>query len=182
VEIAERIAAGQIVALCRGRFEWGPRALGQRSLLASPRGADMRERINRVIKRREPFRPFAPAVLAARAGELFAGAPNDMTPFMTTVCPVSAERRDALAAVTHVDGTARVQTVDEAGAPELAALLDAVGRCTGAPVVLNTSLNSAGEPIVAGPVEALAFFLAHPVDAMVLGDALITRRRGEAAP
>jgi carbamoyltransferase len=176
-QIAERLAAGQIVALCRGRFEWGPRALGQRSLLAAPRDAAMRDRLNRIIKRREPFRPFAPAVLAARAGDYFSDALNDMTPFMTTVCSVRAERAAALGAVTHVDGTARVQTVDARHAPDLASLLDAVEARTGAPIVLNTSLNGPGEPIVAGPEEALAFFLAHPVDAMVIGDALLTRQR-----
>jgi carbamoyltransferase len=172
---AARIAAGKVVALCRGRFEFGPRALGQRSLLADATRAESRERLNRVIKQREPFRPFAPAISAAAAPAFFAGAPNDMTPFMTTVCRTEPARAAALPAVVHVDGTARVQTVTAPSAPELAPILAAVERETGIPVVLNTSLNGAGEPIVAGPVEALAFFLQHPVDALVVGDTLIER-------
>ena len=172
---AARIAAGKVVALCRGRFECGPRALGQRSLLADATRAESRERLNRVIKQREPFRPFAPSVTAAAAPAFFAGAPNDMTPFMTTVCRTDPERAAALPAVVHVDGTARVQTVTALSAPELDPILTALGRETGVPVVLNTSLNGAGEPIVAGPVEALAFFLQHPVDALVIGDTLIER-------
>ena len=172
-EVATRIAAGQLVAFCQGRFEWGPRALGQRSLLAAPSSPATRDRINRVVKRREPFRPFAPAVLADRAGELFADAPSDLTPFMTTVCPVRAERAAALGAVTHVDGTARVQTVAAGGA--LHAVLDAVGDATGVPVVLNTSLNGPGEPIVAAATEAVAFLVAHPIDALIVEDLLLTR-------
>jgi carbamoyltransferase len=173
--VAQRIAAGQVVAVCRGRFEWGPRALGQRSLLADARRAESRERLNRVVKQREPFRPFAPAVAAAAAPAMFEGTPNDMTPFMTTVARVAPAHAAALPAVVHVDGTARVQTVTAGGAPDLSAILEAVGRETGAPLVLNTSLNGAGEPIVAGPVDALAFFLQHPVDAMLIGDALLER-------
>ncbi|HLK88875.1 MAG TPA: carbamoyltransferase N-terminal domain-containing protein [Polyangia bacterium] len=173
--VAQRIAAGQVVAVCRGRFEWGPRSLGQRSLLADPGRAESRERLNRVVKQREPFRPFAPAVAAAAAAATFAGTPNDMTPFMTTVARVAPARAAALPAVIHVDGTARVQTVTADGAPDLSTILEAVGRETGDPIVLNTSLNGAGEPIVAGPVDALAFFLQHPVDAMLIGDALLER-------
>jgi carbamoyltransferase len=173
--VAERIAAGQVVAVCRGRFEWGPRALGQRSLLADARRAESRERLNRVVKQREPFRPFAPAVAAGAAPATFEGTPNDMTPFMTTVARVAPARAAALPAVVHVDGTARVQTVTAEGAPDLASILEAVARESGEPVVLNTSLNGAGEPIVEGPVDALAFFLQHPVDAMLIGDALLER-------
>src|SRR5579871_1700520 len=173
--VAQRIAAGQVVAVCRGRFEWGPRSLGQRSLLADPGRAESRERLNRVVKQREPFRPFAPAVAAAAAAATFAGTPNDMTPFMTTVARVAPARAAALPAVIHVDGTACVQTVTADGAPDLSTILEAVGRETGDPIVLNTSLNGAGEPIVAGPVDALAFFLQHPVDAMLIGDALLER-------
>ncbi len=173
--VAARIAAGKVVALCRGRFEWGPRALGQRSLLADATSPASRERLNRVIKQREPFRPFAPSVSAAAAATLFEDAPSDMTPFMTTVCRARPDRAAALPAVVHVDGTARAQTVTVEAAPDLASILAAVERECGVPAVLNTSLNGAGEPIVAGPVEALAFFLQHPVDALVVGDALIER-------
>lgn len=173
--VAEQLARGRIVAVCAGRFEWGPRALGQRSLLALPNDAAVRERLNRVIKRREPFRPFAPAVLLDRAAELFEDAPNDMTAFMTTVCPVREAAQGRLAAVTHVDGTARLQTVTEASSPFLAAVLAAVAKMTDTPVVLNTSLNGPGEPIVASATDALGFFTAHPVDTMVVGDLLFER-------
>ena len=135
----------------------------------------MRERLNRVIKRREPFRPFAPAVHAERASDYFDEAPNDMTPFMTTVCPVRADARQGLRAVTHIDGTARVQTVTSESAPFLASVLAEVGKRAGAPVVLNTSLNGPGEPIVASATDALAFFTAHPADAMLIGDLLLQR-------
>src|SRR5262249_39776462 len=167
-EAAALVAAGKITAWCQGRFEWGPRALGQRSILADPRDPESRERLNRAIKRREPFRPFAPAVLIEHANEYFVGAPNDMTPFMTTVCPIRDRHRDALAAVRHVDGTARVQTVD-AGA--LRPVLEALE----VPIVLNTSLNGAGEPIIASELDALAFVLGHPIDAAVIGDLVVTK-------
>ncbi|HWO25727.1 MAG TPA: carbamoyltransferase N-terminal domain-containing protein [Kofleriaceae bacterium] len=174
-DTAELIARGQIVAFCAGRFEWGPRALGQRSILADARDPDSRERLNRAIKRREPFRPFAPAVLAADAAQYFVAAPNAMTPFMTTTCPIRDEHAGALAAVRHVDGSARVQTVTAAAAPALHAVLGAFAERTGVPIVLNTSFNGAGEPIIASEVDALAFFLGHPIDALVVEDLLITR-------
>lgn len=174
-QAASLIARGKVVALARGRFEWGPRALGQRSILAAPRDAAMGERINRVVKHREPFRPFAPAVLADRAGEWFAGHDHDMSRFMTTVGTVHPERRGALGAVTHVDGSARVQTVSATAAPDLHGILTRLDALTGMPVVLNTSLNGNGEPIVASEVDAVSFFVSHPVDAMVLGDVLLHR-------
>jgi carbamoyltransferase len=175
--IAEHLERGHIVAVCEGRFEWGPRALGQRSLLALPNDPAVRDRLNRVIKRREPFRPFAPAVLEDRAAELFEEAPNDMTPFMTTVCPVREDARAKLAAVTHVDFTARLQTVSASSAPFLADVLAAVTKMTHTPVVLNTSLNGPGEPIVASATDALGFFTSHPVDVMVIGDLVLERER-----
>jgi carbamoyltransferase len=178
--VAEHLDRKRIVAVCAGRFEWGPRALGQRSLLALPSDPSVRERLNRVIKRREPFRPFAPAVCSARATELFDDAPNDMTPFMTTVCPVREAARDRLAAVTHVDGTARLQTVTPESAAFLDAVLAYVTKMTDTPVVLNTSLNGPGEPIVASATDALAFFTAHPVDVLVMGDLVLERDRGSA--
>ena len=174
-DVAALLDRGQLVGLCAGRGEWGPRALGQRSLLASPRDAATRDRLNHVVKRREPFRPFAPAVLAERAAEYFDDAPNDLTPFMTTVCGVRAAAAPSLGAVTHVDGTARLQTVTAAAAPALHAVLTAAARTSGLPVVLNTSLNGPGEPIVLGPGDALAFLLAHPIDALVVEDLVITR-------
>jgi carbamoyltransferase len=172
---ARLLAEDRVVAHARGRFEWGPRALGQRSLLARPRDRDIRERLNRLIKQREPFRPFAPAVLSERTSEYFADDPDDMTPFMTTVAPVRPERADRLAAVTHEDGTARLQTVEAARAPELHAVLTALTALGEDPIALNTSLNGAGEPIVASSEDALAFLLRHNVDALILEDLLIER-------
>lgn len=174
---ARLIAEDRIVAHARGRFEWGPRALGQRSLLACPRDRATRERLNRLIKQREPFRPFAPAILSERTGEYFAAEADDMSPFMTTVAPVLAGRRECLAAVTHEDGSARLQTVEAARAPELHALLTALAAASEDPIALNTSLNGPGEPIVASSEDALGFFLRHGVDALILEDLLIERPR-----
>jgi carbamoyltransferase len=175
--VAERLARNEIVAVCTGRFEWGPRALGQRSILARAEDADVRERLNRVIKRREPFRPFAPAVREVNAARYFADAPNAMTPFMTSVSHVHQSQQSALAAVTHVDGTARVQTVSSASAPLLYDILGALADRTGADVVLNTSLNGVNEPICSRATDAVAFFVAHPLDAMLIGDILLQREK-----
>jgi len=176
---AELLLAGGIVAFAEGRCELGPRALGQRSILALPERRAVRDRLNRAVKRREPFRPFAPAALAERAGAWFEGAPDDMTPFMTTVSTVRPEARASLAAVTHVDGTARLQTVTRASAPALFHVLGALEGKGARPVVLNTSLNGPGEPIALGAADAVAFFAAHPVDALVAGDVVLRRRKGE---
>ncbi len=174
--VAKLVSEDKIVAFARGRFEWGPRALGQRSILASPRKVATKDRLNRAIKRREPFRPFAPAVLEARSTAFFEEPPNDMTPFMTTVSRVRDEAQDALGAVTHVDGTARLQTVSASSSPELYSILSALESRGEAPIVLNTSLNGPGQPIVASATDALAFFASHSVDALVVGGSLVTRR------
>jgi carbamoyltransferase len=171
-ELAVRIAAGSIVGLASGRMEFGPRALGQRSILADPREAATRDRLNRAIKKREPFRPFAPAVLADVARRFFDRVDPDMAPFMTTVSQVKANA--GLGAVTHVDGTARVQTVDRDQATALAAVLRALDT-RGLPVVLNTSLNGPGEPICASEIDVLAFFEAHPIDGLTVEDLWIER-------
>lgn len=173
---AQLIAEDKIVAMARGRYEWGPRALGQRSILAAPREAAMRDRLNSVVKKREPFRPFAPAVVAERAGEWFSEHDNDMTPYMTTIAQVDPERAPDLGAVTHVDGTARLQTVTAESAPDFHRLIHLVDQATGAPIVLNTSLNGNGEPIAASESDAIGFFMSHAVDAMVVEDVLITRK------
>lgn len=168
-EAAARIARGEVVAFVSGRFEWGPRALGHRSLLADPARAASRERLNAVVKRRELFRPFAPAVAAASCEAWFEGPPDAMTPYMTTVRRV---RSDGLPAVTHVDRTARVQTVEDG---PLAGVLRALDARTRVPVVLNTSLNGKGEPIVASGADALSFFTTHDIDALIVEDRLICR-------
>ncbi|MEZ4360576.1 MAG: carbamoyltransferase N-terminal domain-containing protein [Kofleriaceae bacterium] len=173
-EIAARLDDGELLGFCQGRFEWGPRALGMRSILASPRDPEVREKLNRAVKRREPFRPFAPAVLEREAAKSFADAPSDLTPFMTTVCAVRPEAT-GLGAVTHVDGTARVQTVTTASSPALHDVLVALGERCGQPIALNTSLNGAGEPICARELDALAFLVSHPIDGVVFEDVLVTR-------
>lgn len=168
-DAAERLAQGAIVAWVRGRSEWGPRALGRRSLLTRADDVTLRDVLNRRIKGREPFRPFAPAVRERDAGALFEGAPNDMTPFMTTVCRV---RGDSLPGVTHVDGTARVQTVRADG--PLDGLLRAM-EAHGQRALLNTSLNAAGEPLAAEVTDALDFFVRRKPDALYVEDVRITR-------
>lgn len=172
---AQLICAQKVVALARGRCEWGPRALGNRSILAAPENAEMRDKINRVVKKREPFRPFAPAVLKAHADSWFSGCDNHMSPFMTTIGRVRADRLGSLNAVTHIDGTARAQTVDAISSPTLTEILTEVERRTGVPIVVNTSLNGNGEPIACSEVDVLAFFLSHPVDALIAGDVLLSR-------
>ena len=172
-DVAALLAKGEVVAFVQGRFEWGPRALGHRSLLALPTPLAVKERLNRVIKRREPFRPFAPAVLKGDASRFFGPFAPRLAPFMVTVADVRDDAKSALDAVTHVDGTARVQTVHPS--TPFGAVIDAVGRKTGTPVVLNTSLNGKSEPIVASVADAFAFFLGHSADALVVEDVLIRK-------
>ena len=148
-----------------GRAEFGPRALGHRSILADPRAKDTAERVNTAIKRREPFRPFAPAVLAEAADEWFLG---QATPYMTTLSRVRPERAAQIPGVTHVDGTARVQAVSQGESPAFHALIAAFGALTGVPVVLNTSFNLKGEPIVCSPDEAIHDLTHANLDAVYL--------------
>lgn len=164
---AAAIAEGKLVAVARGPLEFGPRALGHRSLLAPPGPRSVRERLNRVVKEREPFRPFAPVVRARDWDRFFLGPASDCSPLMTTVARLCTPGDPALAAIAHVDGTARAQTVESGF---LAEVLDALEQRGALPMLLNTSLNGRGEPICAGPEDALAFFRAHPVDLLVLGD------------
>ncbi|MDX1503286.1 MAG: carbamoyltransferase N-terminal domain-containing protein [Thermoanaerobaculia bacterium] len=165
-EVARRLDHGEIVGWFTGRMELGPRALGQRSILADPRRAESRERLNREIKRREPFRPFAPAILEEAAAEVVeTPAPS---PHMLRSHPVRAERREELPAVTHVDGSARPQTVTARRTPRLAGLLGAWRRRTGCPALLNTSFNARGEPIVCTPTDALFALAGTGLDALVL--------------
>jgi carbamoyltransferase len=170
---AEIIANNGIVAWFQGRAEYGPRALGHRSLLAHPAREDNTERLND-IKGREQFRPVAPMVLANRAPEIFARGPIP-SPYMLFVHDVAPEWHDRLRAVTHVDGTARIQTVDEADDPLTAKMLTSFDEITGIPVVVNTSLNTAGRPMVDSPRDALELFGSAPVDALAIGPYLVRR-------
>jgi carbamoyltransferase len=173
VAAAKIIAANGIVAWFQGRAEYGPRALGHRSLLAHPEHADNVDRLND-IKGREQFRPVAPMVLGQRAAEIFSRGPLP-SPYMLFVHDVAAHWRDRLRAVTHVDGTARIQTVDGRDDERMAALLRAFERLTGIPVVVNTSLNTAGRPMVDSPRDALELFGSTPIDALAIGPYLVCR-------
>ncbi len=169
--VAERLARRQIVGWFHGALELGPRALGGRSLLANPQDPEARPRLNRLIKRREEFRPFAPSVLAEHAAEHF--DLDHPSPFMLETCRVTSPL--ALPAVTHVDGSARPQTVDPRDAPRFAALLHEMGRRTGCPILVNTSFNTRGEPIVCSPIDALIATARSGIDALVLEDFLVDR-------
>ncbi|MEA2562784.1 MAG: carbamoyltransferase [Acidobacteriota bacterium] len=169
--VVDRLAAGKVVGWFHGRMELGPRALGARSLLADPRDPGMRDRLNHLVKKREAFRPFAPSILQAHAREhLDLDHPS---PFMLETCRVISPL--SLPAVTHVDGSARPQTVDAEAAPRYADLLEAFHRRTGCPVLVNTSFNVRGEPIVCSPVDALLCFGSTGIDSLVLEDFVIDR-------
>ncbi|GAA4931881.1 hypothetical protein GCM10023237_62570 [Streptomyces coeruleoprunus] len=172
--VAAALADNAIVAWFQGRSEYGPRALGHRSLLAHPGHAGNLERLNDV-KGREQFRPVAPMVLADRAAEIFEG--QLPSPYMLFVHDVAPEWRERIPAVVHVDGTARIQTVDRAAEPLVARMLGEFERLTGLPMVVNTSLNTAGRPMVDDPRDALECFGSSPVDLLAIGPYAI--RRGE---
>jgi carbamoyltransferase len=169
----------------QGSTELGPRALGNRSILAAPHSVEMRDRLNRSIKYREEFRPFAPAVPIEQAERFFDLPPGGarLGRFMSGVFPVKPEWRDRLAAVTHVDGTARVQTVDREMAPRFHALLEAYGALTGIPVLLNTSFNLAGDPIVNRAIEGYSTFRRSGIDLLVAGQTVVAKpRAAQVAP
>jgi carbamoyltransferase len=163
---SNRLAEGQIVGWFQGRMEWGARALGNRSILADPRRSDMRDTINTKIKFREKFRPFAPSILEEALDEYFIGAVRD--PFMIQVYPVRPNKQSVISAVTHVDGTGRLQTVSRTTNPLYWSLINAFRARTGVPVLLNTSFNE-NEPIVLRPAEALDCFLRTDMDVLVMG-------------
>lgn len=170
------IADGKILGWFQGRAEWGPRALGNRSIIADPRRSEMKEILNRRIKHRESFRPFAPSILAEATGDYF--EKSHPSPFMTLAYPVRPEKREKIPAPTHVDGTGRLQTVTREANPRYHALISAFADLTGVPVVLNTSFND-NEPIVCCPEEAIDCFERTRMDALVLGNFLITRQAEE---
>jgi carbamoyltransferase len=177
-QTADDLAAGRVVGWMDGALELGPRALGHRSILAAPHAVAMRDRLNREIKFREEFRPFAPVVSIESADRYFELPPGGarLARFMSGVFPVRKEWRQRLAAVTHVDGTARVQALEHAMAPRLHTLLEAYGRRSGIPVLLNTSFNLAGEPIVNRVVEGYTTFRRSGVDVLVAGQTRLTKR------
>lgn len=173
--VAADLADGRIVGWFQGRFEMGPRALGNRSLLADPRRADMKDRLNARIKHREAFRPFAPVVLVEEASRFFdLDAPD---PFMTMAPNVKPDARTLIPAGVHIDGTARVQTIERAANQRYYDLIEAFGRLTGVPVLINTSFNDR-EPIVARPEEAVACFLRTEMDVLAIGDFYCADRSG----
>jgi carbamoyltransferase len=175
--VAETLAQDGIVAWFQGRSEFGPRALGHRSLLADPRNPRNTERLNDV-KGREQFRPVAPMVLEERAAEIFSGRlPSPHMLFTHTVAP---EWRDRIPAVVHVDGSARIQTVSAEGEPLMARVLQEFDARTGVPIVVNTSLNTAGRPMVDDPRDALECFGSAPIDLLAIGPFVVRRPRTHA--
>ncbi|HVZ51715.1 MAG TPA: carbamoyltransferase C-terminal domain-containing protein [Pseudolabrys sp.] len=171
----EAIADGKVIGWFQGRMEWGPRALGNRSILGDPRRADMKAILNSKIKRRESFRPFAPSVLDRYVDDWF--EENDAVPFMMQVFQIREDKRAQIPAVTHVDGSGRLQTVTEGTNPRYYRLIDTFRQATGVPMLLNTSFNE-NEPVVCQPKEALDCFLRTQMDVLALGDVLIERRGG----
>ncbi|WP_370276576.1 carbamoyltransferase family protein [Roseovarius indicus] len=169
---ADALARGEVVAWFQGGLEFGPRALGNRSILANPNVPSIKEKINSIIKKRERFRPFAPSILERRARELF---PEIVaSPFMTEIFSASSEARNVLPAAVHIDGTARVQTVS-ADAPKFFDLISKFFGLTGIPAVLNTSFNIAGEPIICSPFDAVRSFYSSPLDRLVIGDFVVRK-------
>jgi carbamoyltransferase len=176
----DRLQEGKVIGWSQGRFEWGPRALGNRSILADPRRADMKDLVNVKIKFREPFRPFAPSVPADRAEEYFVlpeAAKHYPARFMLYVVDVREEKREVLPAITHVDGTGRLQTVCKDASPRYYRLIDTFGQATGVPVVLNTSFNLRGEPIVNTPQEAFHTFTQSGMDVLALGEYVVEKAK-----
>lgn len=171
--VAGDLADKKIVGWFQGRFEMGPRALGNRSILADPRSLAIKELLNERIKHREPFRPFAPAVLAERAADFF--EINQPDPFMTLAPRVRTERRADIPAAVHVDGTARIQTVQQTANPRFHRLISEFGSLTGVPVLLNTSFNRQ-EPIVASPADAISCYLRTSMDVLVMNNFYVTAR------
>lgn len=168
---AERLAEGKVIGWFQGRMEFGPRALGARSIIADPRRPEMRDRINALVKMREAFRPFAPAVLESKMAEHF--EIDHASPFMLETCQVISEL--SLPAITHVDGSARVQTVNEYSNARFHELLVEFDRLTGCPILLNTSFNLRGDAIVLEPVHAIWCFAISNIDALVMEDFIIDR-------
>jgi carbamoyltransferase len=179
--VVDGLQAGRVIGWLQGRFEWGPRALGNRSILADPRRSDMKDIVNTKVKFREPYRPFAPSVLCERAEGYFdlpEAARHYPARFMLYVVGVREQHRERRPAITHVDGTTRLQTVARETNARYSRLIETFGQATGTPVLLNTSFNLKGEPIVNTPGEALSTFARSGLDMLVLGDCLIEKASG----
>lgn len=172
-DAAKLLAEGNIFAWVQGRSEFGPRALGNRSILADPRSPDVKDKLNRRVKFRQAFRPFAPIILLERVDEVFEGA--EESPYMLVVKAVRPEWKDRVAGIVHVDGTARVQTVTEETNPRMYRLLKEFDAVTGVPVLVNTSLNVRGEPIVETPEDAVNCFLGTGIDYLAIHDLLVSK-------
>ena len=171
---ARAIADGKVVGWFQGRMEWGPRALGNRSIVCDPRRADMKTILNAKIKRRESFRPFAPSVLEEAVADWF--EEDDDVPFMMQVFQIREEKRSLIPAVTHVDGSGRLQTVSRSTNPRYHRLIESFRDLTDVPMVLNTSFNE-NEPVVCEPKEALDCFLRTRMDVLVMGETMLVRRQ-----
>jgi carbamoyltransferase len=174
---ADMIANGSVLAWYRGRMEFGPRALGSRSILADPGRPEMRDRINAMVKKREAFRPFAPSVALEEVDRWFDVRPGTELPYMTMIVDVREQWRAALPAITHIDGTARVQTVSKKDNEAFHQLLQAVGKTTGRKMVLNTSFNVKGQPIVNTPTEAIETSLGAGIDGLFLENYLVLLKK-----
>jgi carbamoyltransferase len=178
--VAGQLANGKIVGWAQGRMEWGPRALGNRSILADPRDEHAGQRVNVAVKYRDPWRPFAPSMLL-EAAESYLVDPF-YSPFMITTFMVRPERRSEIPSVVHTDGSTRPQMVTRDVNPRYYALIEAFGKLTGTPVLLNTSFNLKGEPVVRTPLDALRTFFSSGIDLLVLENYLVSKDRLQALP
>lgn len=174
---ARQLSEGRVIGWFQGSAEFGPRALGARSILADPRNPDMKRRLNETTKLREPYRPFAPMILQEKCREWFEW--DEESPFMTFTAPVLPERRSLIPAVTHVDGSARIQTVDPRRAPRVHRLLRAFEDLTGCPLLVNTSFNVRGEPIVGSPFDALRCFFEARLDFLAIGNCWVSQEANQ---
>jgi carbamoyltransferase len=178
-EVAARLQQGKVIGWFQGRFEWGPRALGSRSIIADPRSTAMKDVVNTKIKFREPYRPFAPSVLAEAAERYFdlpAAVQHYPARYMLYVVPVRPNHHATLPAITHVDGTGRLQTVFKDQSPRYYSMIERFGQATGVPVVLNTSFNLRGEPIVNTPANAFSSFSKSEMDSLILGNFVVDKK------
>jgi len=176
-ETAKLLEDRVVLGWYQGKTEYGPRALGHRSILANPAFEEIQDIINLRVKKREPFRPFAPVVLQSLADQVFSMGKKNESPYMTFVFPVRPEFQDKIPGACHTDGTARIQTVTPEQNPKLARLLQIFHDKTRVPCLINTSFNVAGEPIVCTPEDALNCFLGTDIDYLVLGNHLVSKAK-----